>query len=95
MNAKQNTPMDGGTPRQTLLQSLSQIHTTPMGVERIKRNLHLQEKDVVAYCKEKIASPRCEITRQGKNYYCRIDDIIITVNAFSFTIITAHINKQA
>lgn len=83
------------SPRQTLLQSLSQIHTTPMGVERIKRNLHLQEKDVVAYCKEKIASQNCEITRQGKNYYCKIDDIIITVNSFSFTIITAHISKQA
>lgn len=81
------------SPRQTLLQFLSQIHTTPMGVERIKRNLHLQEKDVVAYCKEKIASPNCEITKQGKNYYCQIDDIIITVNSFSFTIITAHINK--
>ncbi len=82
------------SPRQTLLQSLSQIHTTPMGVERIKRNLRLSEGDVVTYCKEKIASPNCEITKRGKNYYCQIDDIIITVNSFSFTIITAHINKQ-
>ena len=87
--------LDSLPPRQALLQALPKIHTTPMGVERIKRNLRLQEKDVVEYCKEKIASPRCEITRHGKNYYCRIDDIIITVNAFSFTIITAHINKQA
>lgn len=83
------------SPRQILLQSLSQIHTTPMGVERIKRNLCLSERDVVTYCKEKIASPNCEITKRGKNYYCKIDDIIITVNSFSFTIITAHINKQA
>ena len=83
------------SPRQILLQSLSQIHTTPMGVERIKRNLRLSERDVVTYCKEKIASPNCEITKRGKNYYCQIDDIIITVNSFSFTIITAHINKQA
>ena len=83
------------SPRQPLLQSLSQIHTTPMGVERIKRNLRLSEGDVVAYCKEKIASQNCEITRQGKNYYCKIDDIIITVNSFSFTIITAHIKKPA
>ena len=83
------------SPRQTLLQSLSQIHTTPMGVERIKRNLRLSEGDVVTYCKEKIASPNCEITKRGKNYYCQIEDIIITVNLFSFTIITAHINKQA
>lgn len=82
------------SPRQTLLQTLSRIHTTPMGVERIKRNLRLSERDVVTYCKEKIASPNCEITKRGKNYYCQIDDIIITVNSFSFTIITAHINKQ-
>lgn len=82
------------SPRQPLLQSLSRIHTTPMGVERIKRNLRLSEGDVVTYCKEKIASPNCEITKRGKNYYCKIDDIIITVNSFSFTIITAHINKQ-
>lgn len=82
------------SPRQTLLQSLSQIHTSPMGVERIKRNLCLSDEDVVTYCKEKIASPNCEITKQGKNYYYKIEDIIITVNSFSFTIITAHINKQ-
>lgn len=94
MNIKQYASMEEATPRQTLLQSLSQIHTTPMGVERIKRNLRLSEGDVVTYCKEKIASPNCEITKRGKNYYCKIDDIIITVNSFSFTIITAHINKQ-
>lgn len=86
--------LDTLPPRQALLQALPKIHTTPMGVERIKRNLRLSEGDVVTYCKEKIASPNCEITKQGKNYYCQIEDIIITVNSFSFTIITAHINKQ-
>ncbi|MBQ5549642.1 MAG: DUF3781 domain-containing protein, partial [Bacteroidales bacterium] len=34
--------------------------------------------------------PSCTITRNGKNFYCDIDGIIITVNAHSFTIITAH-----
>ncbi|MBR4215711.1 MAG: DUF3781 domain-containing protein [Bacteroidales bacterium] len=37
-----------------------------------------------------IQSPSCNITRNGKNIYCDIDGIIITVNAHSFTIITAH-----
>lgn len=35
----------------------------------------------------------CHIYRQGKNWYCEIDNIRITVNACSYTIITAHIIK--
>ncbi|MEE0490033.1 MAG: DUF3781 domain-containing protein [Methanosphaera stadtmanae] len=41
------------------------------------------------YCKNKIVS-NAKITRKGKNYYTEVDNIIITVNASSFTIITAH-----
>ena len=33
------------------------------------------------------------IIRKGKNWYVSIDDIIITVNAYSYTIITAHKEK--
>ena len=33
------------------------------------------------------------IIRKGKNWYVSIDDIIITVNAYSYTIITAHKQK--
>lgn len=40
------------------------------------------------YCKNKIVS-NAQITRKGKNYV-DVDNIIITVNASSFTIITAH-----
>nr|WP_248678537.1 DUF3781 domain-containing protein [Streptococcus henryi] len=49
--------------------------------------------DVVDYCKEKIASEDCIIYGQGKNYYCQVENVKITVNAHSFTIITAHITK--
>ena len=75
-----------------LLVNLSKVHTTPMGIDRIRRNLSLDESisDVVDYCKKKISSPDCSITRQGKNWYCKIDGICITVNAYSYTIITAH-----
>lgn len=75
-----------------LLENLNQLHTTPMGVDRIRRNLGLGEeiKDVVVWCKNQIESPRATITRKGKNWYCEIDGCIITVNAFSYTIITAH-----
>lgn len=79
-----------------LLENLDKLHTTPMGVERICRTLEFSEevKDVVAWCREKIASPETEITRNGKNWYASHSDCTITVNAHSFTIITAHKNKK-
>lgn len=78
------------TERQILLSNLDQIHTTPMGVDRIRRNLKLTDIEVVEFCKNKIADTRCEICKQGKNFYCKIDGMVITVNSFSYTIITAH-----
>ena len=75
-----------------LLQNLNKLHTTPMGVDRIRRNLGLGDviPDVVAWCKNQIESPEATITRKGKNWYCRIGGCVITVNAYSYTIITAH-----
>lgn len=75
-----------------LLQNIHKLHTTPMGMDRIKRNLGLGEdvSDVVEFCRNAIIREDCQITRQGKNWYCEISDIIITVNAYSYTIITAH-----
>lgn len=73
-----------------LLKDLDKLHTTELGVERIKRNLSLNTNDVVKWCKTKINSANSVITRNGKNWYVNIDDCIITVNAYSFTIITAH-----
>lgn len=76
-----------------LIENIEKIHTTPMGVERIRRNLWIGDdvKDVVAWCREKILDAKAVITRQGKNWYVKIDGCVITVNAYSFTIITAHI----
>ena len=75
-----------------LLQNLDKLHTTPMGVDRIRRNLALVDdvKDVVAWCRAKIESSAAAIERKGKNWYSRIDGCVITVNACSYTIITAH-----
>ena len=75
-----------------LLENIENLHTTPMGVGRIRRNLELGDdvKDVVAWCHEKIMNASTVMTRQGKNWYVKIDGCIITVNAYSFTIITAH-----
>ena len=74
---------------QILISNLDKIHTTKMGEERIKRNLKLEDIDVIKWCKIKIKDSN-KIIRQGKNWYVYIDDNILTVNAYSYTIITAH-----
>lgn len=73
-----------------LLNNLDKVHTTEMGVSRIKRNLSLDTDDVVEWCKDKIQSSSANITRNGKNWYVSVENCMITVNAYSFTIITAH-----
>ncbi len=73
-----------------LLKNLDKLHTTELGIERIKRNLSLDIDDVVVWCKDKIGSPDAVITRNGKNWYISISGYILTVNAYSYTIITAH-----
>lgn len=71
-----------------LLNNIDKIHTTELGMQRIQRNLRI-DFDGVEYCKKIILNPDTKITRKGKNYYCEYNDIIITVNSYSFTIITA------
>ena len=77
-----------------LLNNLAKIHTTELGIVRIKRNLSLDIDDVVEWCKNKISSKNANITRKGKNWYITVEGCIITVNAHSFTIITAHKEKK-
>ena len=75
------------------LENIDRVHTTEMGVERIRKNLSLDIDDVVGYCKEKIMKPEAIITRQGKNWYAHVDGCVLTINAYSYTIITAHLEK--
>ena len=79
-----------------LLENIEKLHTTPMGVDRIRRNLSLGDdvKDVVAFCRQKILAPIANISRQGKNWYVKLDGCVITVNTYSYTIITAHFQKN-
>lgn len=73
-----------------LLLNIDKLHTTKMGIDRIKNNLELDSCDVVDYCKKKIIDKNCCINKKGKNYYCEIDNLRITINSYSYTIITAH-----
>ncbi|MCM1506736.1 MAG: DUF3781 domain-containing protein [Ruminococcus flavefaciens] len=76
--------------RQILLNNIDKLHTTELGICRIKKNLRLDINDVVGYCKDKVSDKNCNIYRQGKKWYCETSDIKITVNSYSYTIITAH-----
>ncbi|AWI04865.1 conjugal transfer protein [Clostridium drakei] len=77
-----------------LIQNLDKLHTTKLGVGRIKKNLSLDVGDVVKWCRNKILNLNATITMRGKNWYIRIDSCEITVNAYSYTIITAHKIKK-
>lgn len=87
INEAQN---DCSNHSEILISNLDKLHTTDLGIERIKRNLSLDVDDVVSWCREKIKDPNTLIVRRGKNWYATIDQCVITVNAYSYTIITAH-----
>lgn len=90
----QQVEVDYSGSVELLLSNLGQLHTTDLGADRMKRNLHLTVDDVVLWCKEKIQSPDSQIARRGKNWYITVDGCEITVNAHSYTIITAHTRKS-
>lgn len=77
-----------------LILNLDKLHTTELGVVRMKRNLSLEVDDVVRWCRDKIQNLNALITRAGKNWYVNVDDYKITINAYSYTIITAHKIKK-
>ena len=74
-----------------LISNIDKIHTTELGLQRIKRNINI-DKDVINYIKNKIKDNKSIVYKKGKNYYCEIDGIIITINSQNYCIITAHIN---
>lgn len=73
-----------------LLNHLDKLHTTELCIIWIKRNLSLETDEVVDWYRSKILSSNAIISRKGKNWYISVDNCIITVNAYSYTIITAH-----
>jgi hypothetical protein len=72
-----------------LLININRIHTTDLGIIRIKNNLGLETSDVIGWCKNKITEAD-NIAKNGKNWYVYKGNFILTINANSYTIITAH-----
>ncbi len=77
--------------KEVLRRNIRKIHTTPMGLKRIAKNLNIKEKNALIYCKEKLLEEGCIVFKKGKNFYCTFDNIVITINSHSYTIITAHV----
>ena len=73
-----------------LLSAIDKLHTTGMGAARIRKNLGMDAEDVVEYCRSLTLEPGAELSRKGKNWYVSVEGVVITVNAYSCTIITAH-----
>ena len=71
--------------KEELIKNIYQIHTTKLGLIRIKKNINI---DNLEYLKELILNSK--VIKKGKNYYAQKDSIIITINSYSYTIITAH-----
>lgn len=72
-----------------LKNNIDKIHTTELGQKRIKNNLNIKEEPI-NYLKNIILDKNSFVIKKGKNYYCENKDIIITINSYSYTIITAH-----
>nr|WP_318001109.1 DUF3781 domain-containing protein [uncultured Faecalibacillus sp.] len=75
-----------------LLMNIYKIHTTHLGISRIKRNLGIEE-DVVEFCKNKVLDKKSLIYRKGKNWYIENSAIKITINATSIPLLR-HIKRS-
>ena len=75
--------------KDVLLSNIGMIHTTDLGEMRIKRNLKINNLDIVSHIIDII------IYKKGKNYYCKMDNIIITINSYNYCIITVHVEKSS
>ena len=74
------------------INQIDKLHTTSTGSERIKNNLNLYNEDIIEWCIQRIKED-CFVTRKGKNYYVVLEDCTLTINASTYTIITAHKEK--
>ncbi|MCK9217765.1 MAG: GNAT family N-acetyltransferase [Firmicutes bacterium] len=72
-----------------LINNIEKLHTTALSKARVRNNLHLGTLDVVEWCQQAVEHANY-IMKSGKNYYVYYNGDVITINAHSYTIITAH-----
>ena len=51
-----------------LKENINKIHSTELGIIRIKKNLELKSNDVINWCKNIIKKTN-KISKKGKNWY--------------------------
>ena len=57
------------------------------------KNLKLDTNKRVEFCINKILDKNCNTYKKGKNLYYEIDNVKITINTYSYTIIIVHLIK--
>lgn len=72
-----------------LLKALDKLHTTEAGEARIRKNIG-DVPDVIEWARAQITRVDADIKRVGKNYRVTAGEYLVTVNAGSLTVITAH-----
>ncbi|XTN31546.1 DUF3781 domain-containing protein [Treponema sp. HNW] len=61
--------------KQILLQNIETIHTTEMGIDRIRKNLKLGAVDVVEFCKKKYRIRNAVSISRGKTCIVRLTEL--------------------
>lgn len=76
--------------KRCLVEKIDKIHLTFLSEKRIKKNLRTDADDILLFCKTLITDKSSSVIKKGKNYYVSLNGITLTVNASTFTVITAH-----
>ena len=80
--------------RQQLLSNIDKINISEISEQVIRDNLKIDPDDrVIDYCRQKLTDESCSISRMGSNWFCIIGNIVILVNIFDYSILTAHVLK--
>ena len=58
-----------------LIENIKKIHSTELGIIRVKKNLELKTNDIIKYTK-KIIKEADNINKKGKNWYIYIKEIV-------------------
>jgi hypothetical protein len=80
--------------RSVLIKNINRLHLTKLGLKRIEGNLGLEPEEALDMLKIMIKYPFAEVERVDKNWHVRSRDVLIVVNASTYTIITARIVEQ-
>ena|GEM_PF-900470 len=82
-------PVEALAESAELLRNIHKIRVTELGAERIRRNIGMKIDNVTKWCTQKIKKAD-SIERRGKNWYVNAGKFVITINAQTYNIVTAH-----